>query len=86
MAERQLRSKKRDDSADSQATDFPESPVVFTDNPSEQVHKVAETVSSQVSIGIHRVGQVAGSSSSNVVVERNGETSSDSVLIKEHSS
>jgi hypothetical protein len=56
MAERQLRSEKRDDSADIQATDFSESPVVFTD---EQVDKVAETVSSQVSIGIHPVGQVA---------------------------
>jgi hypothetical protein len=45
---------------------------MFTDNPSEHVDKVSETTSSGVS-----VGQLEGSSSSNGVVERIGETSSD---------
>lgn len=81
-----LRSRKRDDSVDSQATDFSQSPVMFTDNPSEQVDKVAETISSEVSVGIPSGGQLAGSSSNGVVV-RNGETSSgNSVQIIEQSS
>jgi hypothetical protein len=67
MAERQLRSRKRDISAESQAKGFSQSPVMFTDNPSEHVDKVAETTSSGVS-----VGQLEGSSSSNGVVERIG--------------
>jgi hypothetical protein len=82
MAERQLRSRKRDDSAESQDKDLPQSPVMFTDNPSEHVDKVAETTNSNVS-----VGQLEGSNSSNGAVESNGETSSDnSVQITEHSS
>jgi hypothetical protein len=59
---------------------------MFTDNPSEQVDKVAETISSEVSVGIPSGGQLAGSSSNGVVV-RNGETSSgNSVQIIEQSS
>jgi hypothetical protein len=67
MAERQLRSRKRDDSADSQAKDFTQSPIMFTDNPAEYVGKVAENTSSEVS-----VEQLESSRSSNGVVERNG--------------
>jgi hypothetical protein len=82
MAERQLRSRKWDDSTDSQVKDCPQSPIMFTDNPSEHVDKVTETTSSEVS-----VGQLESSRSSNGVVERTGETSSDnSVQITEHSS
>jgi hypothetical protein len=60
---------------------------MFTDNPSEHVDEVAETINSGVRFGIHPGGQLEGSSSRNGVVERKGETSSDnSVQITEHSS